>query len=223
MILDDRRPGQGGQGRRGQRVPQLGGQTCTAWTRMLVPPSRCTTSAVDAGRDAAAKYTVGRPVRRRRPGSGRWSPRQRRPGPRLHRQRASPRAPGWSPAAPAARGRTRGYFVRADRLRRRRPRTSTIAQEEIFGPVLSIIPYGDEDEAVGSPTARGTGWPAGSGRGDPDRAVAFARADAHRPGRHQRRRVQPVGAVRRLQAVRHRPRARPVRPGGVPEVKSLQF
>ncbi len=36
----------------------------------------------------------------------------------------------------------------------------TIAQEEIFGPVLSVLRYGDEDEAVASPTARATAWPA---------------------------------------------------------------
>ena len=39
----------------------------------------------------------------------------------------------------------------------------TIAQEEIFGPVLSIIPYEDEDDAVGSPTTPSTASPAASG------------------------------------------------------------
>ena len=36
----------------------------------------------------------------------------------------------------------------------------TIAQEEIFGPVLVVIAYEDEDDAVGSPTTACTGWPA---------------------------------------------------------------
>ena len=40
----------------------------------------------------------------------------------------------------------------------------TIAQEEIFGPVLSIIPYDAEDEAIRSPTIRHTGWRAASTR-----------------------------------------------------------
>ena len=34
---------------------------------------------------------------------------------------------------------------------------SRIAQEEVFGPLLSVIGFSDEDEAVGSPTASATG------------------------------------------------------------------
>ena len=36
----------------------------------------------------------------------------------------------------------------------------TIAQEEIFGPVLVVIPYDDEETRSGSPTTASTGWPA---------------------------------------------------------------
>ena len=35
----------------------------------------------------------------------------------------------------------------------------TIAREEIFGPVLTLITYRDEDEAVGLPTTPITGLP----------------------------------------------------------------
>ena len=51
----------------------------------------------------------------------------------------------------------------------------TIAQEEIFGPVLSIIPYDSEDEAV--EIANGTiyGLDGGVWSADPERAKAFAR------------------------------------------------
>ena len=41
----------------------------------------------------------------------------------------------------------RGYFVRPTVFSDVRS-DMTIAQEEIFGPVLSIIPYDDEDDAV---------------------------------------------------------------------------
>ncbi len=44
-------------------------------------------------------------------------------------------------------GVAKGYFVRPTIFGRVTP-TSVIAQEEIFGPVLCIIPYTDEDEAV---------------------------------------------------------------------------
>src|SRR5262249_52865819 len=42
---------------------------------------------------------------------------------------------------------TGGYFVEPTVFRRVSP-SARIAQEEIFGPVLSIIPFGDEAEAV---------------------------------------------------------------------------
>ncbi len=51
----------------------------------------------------------------------------------------------------------------------------TIAQEEIFGPVLSILTYSDEDEAV--EIANGTiyGLSGGVQSADPERAMAIAR------------------------------------------------
>ncbi len=44
-------------------------------------------------------------------------------------------------------GRNRGYFVRPTVFADVTPEM-TIAREEIFGPVLSIMKFGDEDEAV---------------------------------------------------------------------------
>ncbi|BAQ70512.1 aldehyde dehydrogenase [Rhodovulum sulfidophilum] len=48
-----------------------------------------------------------------------------------------------------------GYYV-APRLLTRVPQTHRLAQEEIFGPVQVVIPFGDEDEAVA--IANGTGY-----------------------------------------------------------------
>jgi aldehyde dehydrogenase (NAD+) len=50
-----------------------------------------------------------------------------------------------------------------------------IARNEIFGPVLSIIPYGDEDEAVRIANDTEYGLAAAVSSGDPDRADAVAR------------------------------------------------
>ncbi|HBJ93151.1 MAG TPA: aldehyde dehydrogenase family protein, partial [Hyphomonadaceae bacterium] len=44
-------------------------------------------------------------------------------------------------------GLNRGYYVRPT-VFANVSNDMTIAQEEIFGPVLTIIPYSDEDEAV---------------------------------------------------------------------------
>ena len=92
----------------------------------------------------------------------------------------------------------------------------TIAQEEIFGPVLSIIPYDDEDDAVADRQRHDLRPGRRRLVGRRGARAACRAAAAHRPGRDQRRRVQPARAVRRLQAVGPRPRARPVRPRGVP-------
>lgn len=51
----------------------------------------------------------------------------------------------------------------------------TIAQEEIFGPVLSIMPYDTEEEAVQIANSVPYGLSGGVWSADRDRAVAFAR------------------------------------------------
>ena len=51
----------------------------------------------------------------------------------------------------------------------------TIAQEEIFGPVLSIIAYDDEDDAVRIANDTVYGLAGGVWSGDPERAKAVAR------------------------------------------------
>jgi aldehyde dehydrogenase (NAD+) len=50
----------------------------------------------------------------------------------------------------------------------------TIAQEEIFGPVLAVIPYEDEDDAVRIANDSGYGLSGGIASGDTDRALRVA-------------------------------------------------
>ncbi len=122
------------------------GQTCDALTRMLVPRSRL--AEVDAlARAAAESFTVGDPF-----AAG------TRLGPLISDvQRARVRAYIDQGVAEGARlltggseapaGLERGYFVQPTVFSDVAP-TMTIAREEIFGPVLSIIPYDTEEEAI---------------------------------------------------------------------------
>ena len=68
----------------------------------------------------------------------------------------------------------------------------TIAQEEIFGPVLSIIAYDDEEDAILIANDTRYGLSGAVWSGDEARALRGRAAHADRPGRRQRRRVQPV-------------------------------
>src|SRR5260370_12269087 len=50
-----------------------------------------------------------------------------------------------------------------------------IAQEEIFGPVLVVIPYQDEDEAVRLANDSAYGLGGGVWTGEPERGIGIAR------------------------------------------------
>jgi aldehyde dehydrogenase (NAD+) len=123
-----------------------GGQTCTAWTRMLVHASRHD-EAVELAAAAAAEFAVGDPAD---PATriGPMSSAAQRDRVRGYITRgAGDGALLATGGAQAPDGAERGYYVRPTVFGGVRP-DAVIAQEEIFGPVLSVIPYADEDEAV---------------------------------------------------------------------------
>jgi aldehyde dehydrogenase (NAD+) len=68
----------------------------------------------------------------------------------------------------------RGFFVKPTVFAAVRPK-ATIAQEEIFGPVLAVIPYRSEDEAVEIANGTPYGLSGAVFARERDRAVAFAR------------------------------------------------
>jgi aldehyde dehydrogenase (NAD+) len=71
-------------------------------------------------------------------------------------------------------GHDSGYFVKPTVFSDVTPEM-TIAQEEIFGPVLAIIPYDDEDDAVRIANDTIYGLAGGVWSGDPERAQRVAR------------------------------------------------
>jgi len=122
------------------------GQTCSAHTRMLVPRER-QDEAVRIAREAAESFTVGDP----REGTAKLGPlvseAQRDRVRNYIRKGVEEGATLVTGGAEAPEGLDKGYFVRPTVFANVR-NDMTIAREEIFGPVLSIIPYEDEDDAV---------------------------------------------------------------------------
>ena len=122
------------------------GQTCSAHTRLLVPESKYDEAAKIAV-EVAKGFTVGDPFG----GAAKLGPlvselqRERVRG--YIRKGIEGGAELLAGGADAPEGLPRGYYVKPTIFGRVKP-DATIAQEEIFGPVLSIITYEDEDEAV---------------------------------------------------------------------------
>ena len=123
------------------------GQTCTALTRMLVPNSLYQEAARIAA-EVAKSFTVGDPLAE----ATRLGPLSSRA--QLERVRGYIRQ-GLQEGAELLAGGLEapegvppgGYYVKPTVFGKVR-NDMTIAREEIFGPVLSIIPYKDEEDAV---------------------------------------------------------------------------
>ena len=148
------------------------GQTCTAWTRMLVQRDNYA-EAVELAAEAAAGFRLGAPFES-----------TTRLGPlasATQRERV---------AAHIARGLADGARLAAGGLDAAVPQTghfvaptvfadvdpgSALAQEEIFGPVLAIIPFDDDEEAVAIANNSRYGLAGAVWSGDPERALAVAR------------------------------------------------
>ncbi len=123
------------------------GQTCTALTRMLVPDSLYEQAKTIAA-EVAKGFTVGDPLAdttKLGPLSSQAQlERVRKFIEKGLQEGAELVAGGAEPPEGVPAG---GYYVRPTVFGKVK-NSMTIAQEEIFGPVLSIIPYRDEEEAV---------------------------------------------------------------------------
>ncbi|MEU6552443.1 aldehyde dehydrogenase family protein [Streptomyces sp. NPDC046915] len=139
------------------------GQTCSAWTRMLVHTDRYE-EAVELAATAAAKYgdRIGPVVNARQ--------RDRVRGYIEKGLAEGARLVAGGPEAP----RERGYHVSPTVFADVTPEM-TIAQEEIFGPVLTVLRYEDEEDALRIANGTVYGLAGAVWAGDEAEAVSFAR------------------------------------------------
>jgi len=150
------------------------GQTCTALTRMLVPQSRLADAERIAADEVETKFQPSDPF-----ADGAML------GP-LSSQAQVDRVNGYiqkgiDEGAKLVTGGTgkpegldEGYFVKPT-VFSNVSNEMTIAREEIFGPVLSIIPYDGEEDAVRIANDTPYGLSGGVWAGDADRAKKVAR------------------------------------------------
>ncbi|MEU1726369.1 aldehyde dehydrogenase family protein [Actinomadura sp. ATCC 39365] len=147
------------------------GQTCSAWSRMIVHRDQYD-DAVRLAVEATRKYTVGDPFDEatrvgplvsaaQRDRVVRYINRGQEEGARLV-------------AGGTERPRERGFYVEPTVFAGVEP-GMTIEQEEIFGPVLALIPYTSEGQAVEIANDTRYGLAGAVWSGSQERAVAVAR------------------------------------------------
>jgi acyl-CoA reductase-like NAD-dependent aldehyde dehydrogenase len=116
------------------------GQTCSAWTRMIVPRARVS-EVLEIASGALAKLKIGDPL---------------------------------DPEAKLGPLVSSGHYVEPTIFANVGARM-TIAQEEIFGPVLVVLPYDTEDEAIAIANDTIYGLAGGVWGADRERALRVAR------------------------------------------------
>ncbi len=150
------------------------GQTCTAFTRMLVPASKHDEIVEILRDEVESVYTVGDPMA----GEARLGPLisdVQRDRVRGYIQKGIDEGATVVTGGPEQpEDLPTGYYVKPTVFAGVR-NDMTIAQEEIFGPVLSVIPYEDEADAIAIANDTVYGLSGGVWGADPERAKTVAR------------------------------------------------
>ena len=149
------------------------GQTCSALTRMLVPRDRLA-EVEELAVGAIEKFTPGDPFE---PGRvlGPLVSAVQRDRVRHYITKGIDEGAKLVYGGPdAPQGLDKGYYVQQTVFSEVTPQM-TIAQEEIFGPVLAIMPYDSEEEAIEIANGTPYGLAGAVWSGDPARAERVAR------------------------------------------------
>ncbi|HEX5803673.1 MAG TPA: aldehyde dehydrogenase family protein [Azospira sp.] len=150
------------------------GQTCTAQTRLLVPAARYD-EAAGLAVAAARQFRVGEPLADGTTLGPLASRAQQQRVRELIGQGVAEGAELLTGGAELPAGVPAGGFYVAPTVFGRVAPTSTLGQEEVFGPVLSIITYADEDDAVRIANGTPYGLAGGVWSASDERAEAVAR------------------------------------------------
>ncbi|MEO3825808.1 aldehyde dehydrogenase family protein [Actinomadura sp. B10D3] len=149
------------------------GQTCSAWTRMLVPRSR-----LDVTRELIAKYAVANEPGDPMDPATRMGPvvsaRQRESVLRYIDGAVSDGCELLIGGVDRPHGLDRGFYVRPT-VFVDVPPDSRIAREEVFGPVLAVLGYETEEEALELANDSSYGLAGAVWAKDRERALDFAR------------------------------------------------
>jgi acyl-CoA reductase-like NAD-dependent aldehyde dehydrogenase len=149
------------------------GQTCSALTRLLVPRARLAEAEEIAAKTAEA-FTPGDPFAEGTRLGPLVSETQRERVRQYINKGVAEGAKLVTGGAEPPDGLEQGYYVRPTVFSEVRS-NMTIAQEEIFGPVLAIMPYDDEEEAIRIANDTIYGLAGGVWSADPERALRVAR------------------------------------------------
>lgn len=149
------------------------GQACFAWSRMLVPRDRLA-DAEKIAAEVARSYVLGSP---NDPSTtlGPLVSKAQQERVRGYIQSAIHEGADVVVGGPEQPGETpTGYFVQGTVLSNVTP-AMTVAQEEIFGPVVCLMPYDTEEDAIAIANDTELGLHGGVFSADVDRATTVAR------------------------------------------------